>query len=59
MDEKAAVGVVVGAEIVKALLMLAFEEARRRNLTAEAAEQLYLETRLAFLRNDPANIPEV
>lgn len=50
---------VVGAEVVKALLMLAFEEMKRRNLTTEQAEKLYLETRLAFLANDPAKIPEV
>lgn len=49
----------VGAEVVKALLMLAFEEARRRGLTAEQAEKLYLEERLKFLENDPAKIPDL
>lgn len=39
--------------------MLAFEEARRRGLTREQAEELYLKTRLEFLMNDPANIPQV
>ena len=50
---------VVGAEVVKALLMLAFEEARRRGLTAEQTEKLYIEERLKFLSNDPTKLPEV
>lgn len=49
----------IGAEVVKALLMLAFEEARRRGLTEAESEKLYIETRLQFLENDPKLIPEV
>jgi hypothetical protein len=50
---------VVTAEVVKALIMLALEEARRQGMSAEQIEKLYLETRLEFIKNDPATIPEV
>jgi hypothetical protein len=41
------------------LLMLAFQASRNANLTPEQFEKMYLESRLAFLSNDPAKIPEV
>lgn len=50
---------VITAEVIKALLMVAFEEARRRGLNAEQMEKLYLEERLKFLSNDPNKIPDV
>ena len=57
-DDKAAIAV-ISAEVIKALLMLAFEEARRRGLDAAALEKIYLTERLAFLDNTPDKIPEV
>jgi hypothetical protein len=60
MDENSkAVVAVATAEILKGVIMFAFEEARRRGLSDAEMEKLYIETRLAFLSNDPAKIPEV
>lgn len=53
------VAVAAGLEVVKLLLMLAFQASRNANLTPEQFEKLYLEQRLAFLSNDPSKIPEV
>ena len=50
---------VLSAEIIKALFMIAFEEARRRGLDAAALEKIYITERLAFLENTPDKIPEV
>jgi predicted RNA binding protein YcfA (HicA-like mRNA interferase family) len=50
---------VISAEVVKALLMLAFEEARRRGLSEEEMVKLYHEEREKFIKNDPVLIPEV
>lgn len=49
----------MSAEVIKALFMLAFEEARRRGLDAAQLEQIYIKERLAFLENTPDKIPEV
>ena len=49
----------IAAEVFKALIIVAFEEARRRGLSAEQMEKLYIEERIKFLSNDPAKIPEV
>ena len=50
---------VLAAEVFKALIIVAFEEARRRGLNAEQMERLYLEERIKFLANDPSKLPEV
>ena len=58
-DEVRNAGIIVGAEVVRALLYLAFEEARRRGLSAEQSERLYFEERQKFLASDPNKIPDV
>lgn len=52
-------GVVVAGEVAKILLQMYFQQMQMAGLTAEQSEKLYLETRLAFLSNDPSKIPTV
>lgn len=51
--------VVIAGEVAKVLLGLYFQYMKQAGLTAEESEKLYLETRLAFLNNDPSKIPNV
>ena len=47
------------AEVVKLLIMLAFQQAQTAGLSAEEFEKVYLRERLKFLESDPKKIPEV
>jgi len=49
----------IAAEIIKALLMTAFIEARRRGLSAEEIERISADTRAKVEQMDPADIPDV
>lgn len=51
--------VVVAGEVAKVLLQLYFQQLQMAGLSAEEAEKLYLKTRLEFLENNPAKIPNV
>ena len=50
---------VIAAEVIKALLMLAFREARRRNVSLEDIERISREVRARVEALDPEDIPEV
>ena len=52
-------GIVVAGEVAKILLQMYFQQMQLAGLTSEQSEKLYLETRLAFLSNDPSKIPTV
>jgi len=47
------------AEVVKLLIMLAFQQAQLAGLSAEEFEKVYLRERLKFLESDPKKIPEL
>lgn len=51
--------VVLAGEVGKVLLGLYFEYMRQQGVSDAESERLYLETRLAFLNNDPSKIPTV
>jgi hypothetical protein len=51
--------IIAGIELVKMLLMLAMQEARRANLTPEQLELAFSESLAQFNANDPNKIPEV
>lgn len=51
--------VLAGVEIVKMLLMLALQEARRANMTQEEIEAQFEVALIQFMENDPNKIPEV
>jgi hypothetical protein len=51
--------VVIAGEVAKVLLNLYFQYVKQSGLNAEEAEKLYLQTRLDFIKNDPALIPTV
>ena len=52
-------GIVVAGEVAKLLLQMYFTQLQMAGMTAEQSEKLYLETRLEFLKKNPANIPDV
>ena len=51
--------IMAGTEIVKMLIMLAFQVARRENMTQDEIEVAYQEALMKFLGNDPNKIPDV
>jgi len=60
-DKKAAAGIaaVISAEVLKALIMIAFQELRKKGMTAEEIEAYAKELRAEIDALDPAEIPEV
>ena len=62
MDENTAKAVSAisagGIELVKFLLMLAMEEARRSQLTPEQIDAAYEAAQAEFLADDPGQIPD-
>jgi len=48
----------IAIEVIKALTMLAMQIMKENDITPEAYNKLFEETRAEFLRNDPYNIPE-
>ncbi len=51
--------IVAGAEVVKLLLILAFQTARRAKMAPEELDKLYTDTRVKFLASEPEAIPEL
>lgn len=49
----------VAAELVKTLIMVAFEEARRRGMSEDQIAKIYVDELVKFMSNKPSNIPEV
>ena len=49
----------IGAEAIKALIMLAFQELRKKGMTAEQIDEYAKELRAEIEQLDPADIPEV
>ena len=48
-----AIGVVIGEEAVKALVIILIQELLRRGMTAEQMDALYASVKDEFLKNNP------